>query len=151
MLIQIEKSKRIPTDLPQLWVLNELKELPSALINADERNWVKEQLKHDKRHLIRIPRAKNLLYLCFTKEASTEESMLEGFRTMGDKLGRQLNEQKITQIAVTASASCGAKLFALCEGLMLGNYQFLKYFSKAESMTNTLSKIVITHESPYLC
>lgn len=148
MLIQPKKTKQLPKGLPLVWVLNQMKDLPSQLLNSEEKIWAKRQHEVLKKNIVQISRTEGCIYLCFSAtDKKTNDDRIEVFRQAGDKIGRKLNDQKVVAANLSGHTKCGAEVLAVCEGMMLGNYQFLRYFSKAATMKHTLSEINVVHES----
>jgi len=67
----------------------------------------------------------------------------ENLRKAGAKFAASLNEQKCETVTIIDSLNESKAGFYLLEGIALGNYQFIKYFSKAEEKRNTLKEVNI--------
>jgi leucyl aminopeptidase len=67
----------------------------------------------------------------------------ENLRKAGNNFAASLNEQKCETVTIIDSLTESKAGFYLLEGLALGNYQYIKYFSKAEEKRNTLKEVNI--------
>src|SRR5262249_47311367 len=66
------------------------------------------------------------------------------WRTAGARVGRAAIAGKIGKLGVVLPEALGAtKLRALAEGLVLGSYRFLKYFTGDRRPTTTLAEVEI--------
>jgi len=67
----------------------------------------------------------------------------ENLRKAGANFAAKLNEQKCETVTIIDILNESKAGFYLLEGIALGNYQFIKYFSKAEEKRNTLKEVNI--------
>lgn len=73
--------------------------------------------------------------------SGADEQVLEKLRINANKIAEFLNNEKLTEISVHAKNTKYSLAFA--EGLALGNYQFLRYYSDADKRKNTLKECQI--------
>ena len=64
----------------------------------------------------------------------------------GAKLVKQFNEAKIEEVELISLSISDLSLY-VAEGMVLANYQFLKYFSTPEKKLNSLKAIFVNAES----
>ncbi len=118
-------------------ILNKTSNLPNGLLNQDETTYVKSALKNQKNTWIEVNQYARKVFL-FQPDYKKEENQLnEAMRKAGASLGSLLNTQKIKTVALEESSLNRY----LAEGLALGNYQYLRYFSKKNKKENTLNKV----------
>ncbi len=114
--------------------------LPNALFSKAEETYIKSEIKK-KNKLIAVNQYTRWVFLQSIDTDQLEPwKALEKFRKSGDQLATILNRYKIDHITITGN-STGPRIGALIEGMLLGNYQFLKY--KSDKDSNTLRKISI--------
>lgn len=115
---------------------------PSALTNGELR-WIKEALANvrakalpDEVHALTSPTGRLII-----ATAISEKSSLEGLRRAAGAAARALLEHP--QITLAIAAADINELMAICEGALLGSYQF-NQFKGGVARENTSKKIVIS-------
>jgi leucyl aminopeptidase len=85
-----------------------------------------------------------LKILVVLPEESIAHKYLEKCRLQGFQICKICNDLKIAEIAIHTDSGDEAGILALCEGMMLSNYQFNKYKTeKRKFKVNALSKISV--------
>ena len=87
------------------------------------------------------------VFIRVVDENPSEKNYLEKFRLIGSKLTGTLNEYKISSVFIANPDVGSREVLALAEGMILSNYQFLKYRKNAGDKKNSLSEIYISPES----
>jgi leucyl aminopeptidase len=77
----------------------------------------------------------------------TNGDVLEKLRVSGDKICKSLNSAKVKEVSVYANECDEAQVLALCEGIMLSNYQFLKYLTNQKDTKNSLKLMMVGGEN----
>jgi leucyl aminopeptidase len=125
-------------------VAGDLNNLPSGLVGKQELEYLQEKSKDKDAGLITINRLGKFLFFLKVKDAkSGDGNTLEKCRRAGEKAVAQLNSSKVDEIAILDAEAKGQNLLAVAEGIVLGNYQFLKYKSKPEQKASALKRILI--------
>lgn len=107
--------------------LNHHKELSGHI------TFLTEKLKAEKSELITFYQgSRKIVVGMFFNKDKDRSYKLENIRAFGNRIGKQFNALKSSEIAIVGLKEVFSKEenFALLEGLELGNYQFLKYKSK---------------------
>lgn len=78
----------------------------------------------------------------FPKDKNDSNAQLETFRKEGSNFQKTLADAKATN-AVIISELANELILAFAEGLILSDYRFTKYFSKADDKISLLSKIEV--------
>ena len=96
--------------------------------NAPETRYITEQIKNEN-PLISINRYDSLSLIAIAKVAKTNTQNLEAHRIAGAETSKQLNLLKIKTATLqnTLGSDKTAESLAFAEGMLLANYQFLKY------------------------
>jgi leucyl aminopeptidase len=119
---------------------NSASKFDQSLFSKTELEFVNSEIKK-KNKFISINQYERYIFLqIIDTDKKDRHVVLEKFRRAGDQLTGLLNRLKLTSV-VLHSDNDDEELMAYVEGMVLGNYQFLKYKSDAES--NTLQKITI--------
>jgi leucyl aminopeptidase len=91
-----------------------------------------------------------LEFLIFVKIISPEKNQfktLENLRLEGDKFQAELNNLKLSSIAIETLKMSAKAIIAFIEGLALGSYRFNKYFSNKNDKINHLKDVLVVNDS----
>jgi leucyl aminopeptidase len=145
MLSLLNKPAKMPLTCNQVILLSDTDSLDSSLLTNEELGYVK--LRRDlKKDLIAINRYKEWVFLQFITPEDDDQpagAYLEKCRKAGDSILSLLHDNDISDITVTAPDSMADATKAYCEGLMLGNYQFMKYRADAGEKSHALRNILL--------
>ncbi len=119
-------------------IISALENLKGVELSAEEKEYVTKQFESGS--LAFLSRLPQLLVLVKTPKEFTDFSA-EELRIGGTKIGQQLNQEKATGAAIFAEQA--AQGLALAEGMALGNYQFLKYFTQGKPAAHSLQEIAV--------
>lgn len=89
-----------------------------------------------------FPRTEGSILVRLLKPEKTPAAAAESARIAGNTLLKELRQYKISSVTLRNTCSENQSL-AFAEGLALGSYQFLKYFSKPEEKEKALREIRI--------
>ena len=110
-----------------------------------ELNYLRYQL--NKNHSsIYINQYSRQLFIEIISSQSHKSQVFEKIRERGAMVVKLLNEAKIKKIEIVSLSSIDFSL-PLAEGIVLANYQFLKYFNDADSKQNSLKKVLVRSSS----
>lgn len=144
MLREINKLAKAPVDGTILYLIKGEKDLKHILLSPEESDYIKRMLEN-KQSLIYINRYEQ--FFIFVKADFSKEDylVLEQLRGLGNNLVSVLNNHKIETLSIHDLSKSDGAAIALCEGIALGAYQFLRYFSD-KSKANTIDKIDLFSE-----
>lgn len=146
MDIILRKALRKPTAANTIYLIKSGSDLKLTSLNKAEIDFVKKEHRL-KRHVIEINRYKNHIYVVYCDYLGTKPKRLENYRTYGFETDELLNKAKIERAVVYPIAAAVEETIAFVEGLLLGNYQFLKYFKDANKKENSLKEVDIYTET----
>jgi leucyl aminopeptidase len=141
MDIKLQKaSRRAPSvDTAQLFKsVNELKEFD---LSKEELTYARREIKL-KRKIIEINRFKQKLVLVHLSHSGSKNQQYEATRRQGYSALTYFNKSKTKRLVISSTEAKDFTL-AFLEGLLLGNYQFLKYKKDADEKENRLEEIDI--------
>ena len=139
-------TNKITSSSNQVILLSDTNKIPKAILSKQELDFSKQEIKN-KNELIAINRYGNWLFISIIKKEKNKTKRIENCRKAGDSLLSLINKKKIKQIYIINPENLLSETLAFAEGMALGNYQFLKYFSKPEEKKNTLTKIYLQSKS----
>ena len=121
------------------------KNIPSDLFSREELSFLKKERKAERKQII-INQYKRLVIVQMTEGGSSPSyQQIEAARKNGSGIAARINGVKGEQVNITGTVA-PALLLAFTEGLILSNYQFLKYRSKASSEKNSLTTVGLIHK-----
>jgi leucyl aminopeptidase len=139
---EIVKISRIPLKANIIFLTPAPANLPKDFFSKDELTYISHQYKKEKQEFFSFNRLDHWLFIQVIKEEDDPHKGNENLRKSGDKLGSLLNESKQRQIILYDTSNLTRETLAFTEGLVLGQYQFLKYKGKKEK-ENTLKSIQV--------
>ena len=99
----------------------------SSFLNADNTKFLKSAAQKEVPYVI-FPSQGRLIIVQFLKENGTESISREDARLAGNEMLNQLGHYKANSVVLINQRKSNRSLDYL-EGMILGNYQFLKYFN----------------------
>ncbi len=142
MEIIIRKALRKPTAANTAYLVKGIQDLKALNLSNPEFEYVKKEHRA-KRSVIEINRYKNHLYVVFNDLNGTKSKRLEKSRKSGAETEVMLNKAKTERVVVYPVNSTIEECLAFTEGLLLSNYQFLKYRKDTAKKANTLREVDI--------
>ncbi|MFC2111239.1 M17 family metallopeptidase [Bacteroidota bacterium] len=140
------QSKTTTTSTNQVILLSDIKNIPKDVLNTQELKYAKQEIKN-KNEIIAFNRFSNWLFIHVIKKEKIYSKRIENCRKAGDSLLSLINKKKIKQIYISSPEDLSSEVLALAEGMALGNYQFIKYFTDKKEKKNSLSEIYIKSKS----
>jgi leucyl aminopeptidase len=119
-------------------------EIPKEQFSKEEMSFIRKEIKDKKKQIVINQYKRLAIVQVLTNDAGYAN--LEVARKAGSGLAGRLNGVKASQVAISSAMSIEV-VMAFSEGLILSNYQFLKYKTKAASEKNSLKSVGIHHKS----
>ena len=123
--IHLIKSK---ADLDSISAISELKDKIATRVS-------KEELVYS------VPSKDGLTIIAKAKEESETSYRFQSARSLGAKLKKVLNGEKVEMATFVSLTAAGEDAKAVIEGIVLANYQFLTYKTGDKNKPNKLSKL----------
>ncbi len=105
------------------------------LINEKQQKFIINEFKADK-NIVEINNYDNFFWFFNFKNETIEK-----IRTFGSKLSSLINKKKLKSITIIDTGKSREELIAFIEGIILSNYQFLKYFRDQKDKVSQLNEI----------
>ena len=142
MNITLKKALRKPTAADTIYLVKDGSGLKQINLTADETDFIKKQHRN-KQNVITINRYKNRLIFVYAETLGTKAKRYENYRTFGNEVQSVLNSAKVERAVVHVITATKQETLAFVEGMILGNYQFLKYFTEKDKKQNSLTEIAV--------
>ena len=143
--MEIKKASKIGLKDNVAYLISTEKDLSIAQLSKEEMTFVKKELKTENKH-IEINRLSSHIYIVLL-DKEDDYKAAEKARIAGGTLTIALNKAKITTVTISSSLPV---LSAFIEGMLLSNYQFLKYFSNKNPNTLKTIKVLSAVSKPQL-
>lgn len=146
MKFTLRKALRKPTAADTIFLLKAGSDLKLTNLTDAEIEFVKKEHRN-KHNVIEINRYKNHIYIVYGEALGTKAKRFENYRKYGYSTQKLLNDSKIERTVVYPVGVSDEECIAFTEGLLLANYQFLKYFKNAAEKEHSLKQIDIYADS----
>lgn len=111
------------------------------LQNRNEKVYLKQAIQKKEKPVIINQYKRWIFILSVEEDKKPEHEVIEEIRKEGRKILSILNEKKLKKICIVDIEGNQAFTTALIEGIVLGNYQFNKYFNKTKKEENSLKSL----------
>ena len=112
-----------------------------AMLDAPEMAFLRQAVGRDALHFF-FPRAEGAVLVRLLKPEKNPAIALENARIAGCELLRELRQYKLDSVTIRNTCTANHAL-AFAEGLALGSYQFLKYFTKPDKKEKPLRTVFL--------
>ncbi len=142
--MRLLKTLRAQNNDNIILVGNKTSDFSAYLKSNEEKSYLKTRFEKDKNQVSLNQYSRQVfIQLIEKKENFTISRKLEELRKAAVHLGKSINKSGMTTVTIIPVEAENAEVLALAEGLILSNYQFLKYFSEKETKKNSLEEIQI--------
>lgn len=141
MLPVITLLRRSPKPVNILILTDSLKDLPAKLLTDEEAVYARKRLAGKGKEIVLINRLGTLLFIAKTEKGKTTPVRLEKWRRTGESLLGAIHEHSLSRLTLLDQGNHPEEMLALAEGIVLGNYQFLKYRKDAAEKESPLQTI----------
>lgn len=138
----LRKALRKPTAADTIYLIKSGSDLKQTNLTETEIDFVKKEHRN-KQHVVEINRYKNRVHVIYVEFNGVRSKRLENYRKCGFKSQGLVNKAKIERVVVYPLVAATEETLAFAEGMLLGNYQFLKYFKDAAKKENSLKQVDI--------
>jgi leucyl aminopeptidase len=118
-------------------------DIGAEFLSNSEIAYARKVTDEDKKELVSFDHLGRWLFLQLIKKEKVKFKRLENYRKAGDAVGSKLNELKAKKVTLVDISLKPEETLAYAEGIILGNYQFLKYKKDKKEKKNTLSTVNI--------
>jgi len=145
MLPKPVKSTRFNHKNNNIYLISSLTDLPKDSFDERELDYIKSRLKEKNQQTAIVNNLGHIsvIYKLKTEKGINPDNELENCRKAGEKVLKIINEHKIKSVCISDLSTNPAETLAFAEGMMLGNYQFLKYRKDRIERESSLQKIEI--------
>lgn len=110
-------------------------------LTAEQVTYIEKQIKDEKK-FVAVNQFTRIVFVVLTDDKKESAKQKETLRRAANTVTGGLNELKKTSVIITSDLDKKFTL-AFIEGMLLGNYQFIKHKTKAEKEKNTLNTLFV--------
>ncbi len=110
-------------------------------LTAEQITYIEKQIKDEKK-FVAVNQFTRIVFVVLTDDKKESAKQKEALRRTANTVTGGLNELKKTSVVITSDLDKKFTL-AFIEGILLGNYQFIKHKTKAEKEKNTLHTLFV--------
>jgi len=145
MLPELKKATKFNKNKANIYLLSSLADLPKDSFDEQESQYISSRLTEKNQQIVILNKLGRIsgVYLLSSKAGNSHEKELEKCRNAGESFLGTLNEHKTETVCIVDAGRNIAEMLAFTEGMVLGNYQFLKYRKDRKEKETTLKKIEI--------
>lgn len=141
------KIAQKPSKKHQLYIVDKAESLQQITeLSTHERLFATNAFKNDQT-IISINQYNRYLFIYILKNKSTDSQTAESCRKTGAELQTTCNKLQLDEVTITNLSALPNAAILVAEGMVLANYQFLKYRTDNKKFTNSLQRIFFTKQS----
>ncbi len=145
--MEINKIEKLDYKKSVVYLLPKSHDLRDLGLSETEIHYARERLGNDKHNLTFNKYFGKFIFLSFLPDDTDRVKLMDKARKNAKSLNTRINDEKLEEIQVKAFGVEKDVVLAFVEGLILSNYQYLKYFSSdVEKKRNTLVAIEVEDE-----
>ena len=145
MLPELKISSQINHKRTNIFLIKEISEIPEGFFNGEELEYITRRLSEKGKQKVTINKLGQISVV--SKINQTEDTnpntLLEKNRKAGESLLNTVNEHKIETVNVFNFGHDREMVLSFVEGMVLGNYQFLKYRKDRDEKESSLKVIEV--------
>lgn len=145
MDLKVEKVQRKSPSANNIYFINSNKDLNEIGLSKGEIAFVKNVHK-EKKDIVEINRLKQRVFIVYYPSKGDANVKFESIRTLGNKVLKRISATQIKKVVFNARTGRIEDSLVFLEGMILGNYQFLKYKTGDNRKENSLEHISV-HDS----
>jgi len=148
MLPELKSVTHLNNSITNIYLISKISDLPENIFDKDEIEYISTRLSEKNQQTVILNKLGRIAVV-YKPDATPETSvgqLLEKCRKTGESILGMLGEHKIASVCIVDAAQLQNATLAFAEGMMLGNYQFLKYRKDREEKESTLKMIEIVSE-----
>lgn len=144
--MNITRNNRPGKEKNKIFLIPDEKSLIKIELTGEEAKYIRHFFDVTDKKMAIINRYQGILIIHKYDKDQPVWKLLEFLRKAGNDTSKFLNEQKIASASVSDIGDNPDRLLAFGEGLYLGNYQFLDFFTDKEKRKNSLADLNIVSE-----
>jgi len=147
MYTKISKTSSIPSNEAVVFLGKRNNAFKGLGLTAQELSFVKTEIKKNEKLSVQINQYKRYVYVQVLDSKKKGYQLMESCRRAGNDLLASINGGKHKKVTIVDLENDGIAVLALVEGMVLGNYKFLKYRSEAKKEVPALNTIKVHSKS----
>jgi len=125
-----------------VFIIKDEKQVSRTHFSQEEIKFIQGQLK-DKKNVVSINQYNRICFIYRLEAKKEAHLVLEACRRNGETISAAFNRQKYSSAIISDDSGTKNAALAFAEGMILGNYQFIKYKQNGSKERNKLAEIRI--------
>lgn len=143
MTVKITKAETTKAKTNTLILVTDALEMTGIGLSDEEKAYIRKTFKTNKTLQFDFNRLSHWTFVRIIKQEGDESKIRESARKGGDDFQNLLNKQKLEAVTIVEAGVQPDQVLAFAEGMVLGNYQFIRYFKDTVEKKNSLESISI--------
>ncbi|MFZ4547370.1 MAG: leucyl aminopeptidase family protein [Bacteroidales bacterium] len=141
----ITKTDNYKVENTNIFLISDISDLPTGSFETPEMDYITQRLAEKSQNTVILNKLGHIAVVSrnSTSEETDQNKILEKCRKSGESLLGVLKDHKIESVCVVDCCHKQAETLAFGEGMVLGNYQFLKYRKDRAEKESVLNEIEI--------
>lgn len=145
MLPEIIKTSNINKSKTNIFIVSEISNLPKRIFDENEITYIAKRLAEKNQNTVILNKLGHITSVCKlgTDKDSIKDNLIEKYRKAGESMLSILGDHKTESVCIIDASHLPSETLAFAEGIVLGNYQFLKYRKDREEKESSLKSVEI--------
>lgn len=141
----ISKTNKILTNQSIILLVSDVKKLSHPELSKEEIKHVQQRVEENDKSVVSFNRLNKWIWIQIIKKKEDVNETIEKCRTAGNSILCKINDNKYTEVVLVDLQNNPTETLAFAEGMILGNYQFMKYKTgDNKKKAHTLKKILLS-------
>lgn len=137
--MKLKSAKKISDKANVAFIIENSKSLPEGIFSKEQANYLEKALEDFSEQWIEVNQYGRWAFVYRMKDALNPPQRQEKMRRAGATLCKLLNDKKQKDITLSAQSY----QMYVAEGVVLANYQFLKYYTDKDKRANALQNVIL--------
>ncbi len=143
--MQVQSISKIDAEESVIYIGDQQTDWKQFPFSEKEIQYIDQQIAQ-KNHFISFNDCGHIRIVAYVSTENIDFKLVEAVRKLGAKASPLLNQHKVESVNITHNTQYTDAAVAFAEGLLLANYQFLKYKKEADKEKNSLQTVLIPED-----
>jgi leucyl aminopeptidase len=140
--VNIRKTQLYTFDENLILLVDKDTDFTGFNLTLPEINFIRKEFERKSTKVL-LNRYTNWIFIQSFDKSKKEEAIREELRKAGHSVCQHLQKHKDKKVTLVDCVNTPELVVALAEGLVLGNYQFIKYFKQADDKLSSLQEFLL--------
>lgn len=146
MKINLKKTNSVPSDTNVILLATDAEKIENNILTKEEQSHIRENYNQRDIKQFIFNKLSHFVLVRIIPPENDDYKLWESLRKIGDEVQITLNAMKIKSLIIVGNEMKKEDILAFIEGIILGNYQFIKYLNNKSKKINNLEEVNIHSE-----